>query len=76
MSTIKDIQYETAVVHNAIVKIGALLSLVFGSAGAEIIGHNIMKEGDMDPLLGGKKKAAVFGFCDIHKFTEVTEVLQ
>jgi uncharacterized protein YybS (DUF2232 family) len=34
MSTINDTQYETAIVHNAIVKIGALLSLVFGSAGA------------------------------------------
>lgn len=27
-------QYETAIVQNAILKIGALLSLVFGSAGA------------------------------------------
>lgn len=34
MSLIDNTQYETAVVHNAIVKIGALLSLVFGSAGA------------------------------------------
>lgn len=30
----------------------------------------------MDPLVGGKKKCAIFGFCDIHKFTEVTELLQ
>ena len=34
MSLIDNNQYETAIVHNAIVKIGALLSLVFGSAGA------------------------------------------
>ena len=69
MSTIHDTQYETAIVHNAIVKIGALLSLVFGSAGAEIVGQNILKQGDMNPLIGGKKKCAIFGFCDIHKFT-------
>lgn len=69
-------QYETALVHNAIIKIGALLSLVFGSAGAEIIGSNIMKEGDMNALIDGKKKCAIFGFCDIRNFTEVTELLQ
>lgn len=69
MSTIHDTKYETAIVHNAIVKIGALLSLVFGSAGAEIVGQNIVMEGDMDPLIGGKKKCAIFGFCDIHRFT-------
>ena len=33
-SLINNSQYETAIIHNAIVKIGALLSLVFGSAGA------------------------------------------
>ena len=62
-------QYETALVHNAIVKIGALLSLVFGSAGAEIIGSNLRKEGDINPLIGGKKKCAIFGFCDIRNFS-------
>jgi hypothetical protein len=30
-------------VSNAIIKIGALLSIVFGSAGAEIIGKNIVE---------------------------------
>ena len=69
MSLIDNTQYQTAIVHNAIVKIGALLSLVFGSAGAEIIGSNIMKEGDMNPMIGGKKKCAIFGFCDIRNFT-------
>jgi hypothetical protein len=49
-----------------------LLSLVFGSAGAEIVGTNMMKRGDMNPLIGGKKKCAIFGFCDIKQFTEVT----
>ena len=52
---IDNTQYETALVHNAIIKIGALLSLVFGAAGAEIIGSNIMKEGDMNALIDGKK---------------------
>ncbi len=76
MALVKNSKYETAIVHNAIIKIGALLSLVFGSAGAEIVGSNIMSEGDMNPMIGGKKKCAIFGFCDIKQFTEVTEVLQ
>ena len=35
-----------------------------------------MKEGDMNPMIGGKKKCAIFGFCDIRQFAEITEVLQ
>lgn len=35
-----------------------------------------MKEGDVNPLIGGKKKCAIFGFCDIRNFTEITEILQ
>jgi len=27
-------------------------------------------------MTGGKKKCAIFGFCDIKQFTEVTELLQ
>jgi class 3 adenylate cyclase len=69
-------ELETTVISNAIIKIGALLSIVFGSAGAEIIGSNIIQEGDMNPMIEGKKKCAIFGFCDIRHFTEVTEVLQ
>jgi hypothetical protein len=65
-------ELETTVISNAIIKIGALLSIVFGSAGAEIIGSNILEEGDMNPMIEGKKKCAIFGFCDIRHFTEVT----
>ena len=48
------------------------MSIVFGSAGAEIIGANILEEGDMNPMIEGKKKCAIFGFCDIRHFAEVT----
>ena len=34
-----------------------------------------MNTGDVDPLIAGKKKCAIYGFCDIKNFTEVTEVL-
>lgn len=73
---IEQTEYETGIVHNAILKIGNMLSLVYGSAGAEIIGTNMMKGGDLNPLTGGKKMCAIFGFCDIRNFTDATEVLQ
>lgn len=31
---------------------------------------------DVDPLLPGHKCIAIFGFCDIRRFTDATEVLQ
>ena len=34
------------------------------------------KGGDVDPMLPGKKKYAIFGFCDIRNFTDATEILQ
>ena len=30
----------------------------------------------MNPMLEGKKKCAIFGFCDIRKFTEINEILE
>jgi class 3 adenylate cyclase len=68
--------YETTLIENAIVKIGVLLALGFGDAGSEIIAQNLAHGGDVDPMLPGKRKWAVFGFCDIRSFTDATEVLQ
>jgi hypothetical protein len=30
----------------------------------------------MNPMIEGRKKCAIFGFCDIRHFTEITDVLQ
>lgn len=64
------------IIENAIVKIGFLLALGFGDAGSEIIGSNMAKGGDVDPMIPGKKKCAIYGFCDIRNFTDSTEQLQ
>jgi len=64
------------VIENAITKIGILLALGFGEAGAEIIASNIAQSGDVDPMMAGKRRFSVFGFCDIRNFTDATEVLQ
>jgi len=72
----KDFENETVEIENAIVKIGGLLALGFGEAGSTIVASNMAHSGDIDPMLPGKRKAAIFGFCDIRNFTDATEVLQ
>ena len=69
---------ETEILEKTISKIGALLALSLGDAGAEIISQN-MKEnstGDVNPMIPGKKVCAIYGFCDIRNFTGLTEILQ
>ena len=59
----KEIEYETQTLEKAIVKIGSLLALGFGEAGAGIIGQNMNIEGDIDPMMPGQRTYAIFGFC-------------
>jgi len=69
---------ETVVLEKTIIKIGSLLALGFGEAGAEIIGLN-MQGGDsaaLNAMIPGRRVEAIFGFCDIRNFTDATEVLQ
>ncbi|KAL3817668.1 hypothetical protein ACHAXA_002013 [Cyclostephanos tholiformis] len=72
--------YETHIVQQAIEKITALLRIGFGVAGAEIISSNMAVEGNgsacLNPMIPGKRVYAVFGFCDIHSFDKVTEILE
>lgn len=68
-------QYETAVLERAIVKIGHLLALGFGEAGAGIIGPNMSNGGDLNPMMPGQKTYAIFGFCILNDFIDSTEVL-
>lgn len=51
-------------------------SFTFLSPGAEVIAENIRREGDINPMVPGRKMVAMFGFCDIRQFTDATEVLQ
>jgi hypothetical protein len=48
-------QYETRLLEQSIYKICALLAVGFGDAGAEVIAENIKKEGDLNPIVPGKK---------------------
>ena len=69
-------QYETQILENAIIKIGHLLALGFGEAGAKILSANIRNQGDIGPMIAGQRVFAIFGFCDIRNFTDSTEILQ
>lgn len=67
---------EVKVIQLAIKKIAALLAIGMGEAGNEIIKENLSSYNDLDPMIKGKKKRAIFGFCDIRDFSTVTESLQ
>jgi class 3 adenylate cyclase len=68
--------YETALLESTLTKVGALLQVGFGAAGAEIIAHNMAQGSEIDPMVKGKLITSVYGFCDIRQFTDTTECLQ
>jgi class 3 adenylate cyclase len=70
-----DHKYETQLLEQTIVKIGQMLQIGFGAAGASIIGKN-MKAGALNPMVPGKMITSIYGFCDIRNFTDTTECLQ
>eukprot|EP00736_Rhodelphis_marinus_P009566 Rmarinus@m.27539 len=67
---------ELDVIQTALSKIGGLLQIGFGEAGADIISANLTEEGGIDALVPGKRMYGIFGFCDIRDFTAATECLQ
>jgi len=68
---------ETVILEKTIIKLGGLLALGFGEAGAEIIGQN-MRGGTagVNAMVPGQKVDAIIGFCNIRNFTDATEVLK
>jgi class 3 adenylate cyclase len=69
--------FEVKTIEAAVIKISALLAIGFGEAGEAIIKHNL-KHGtqEVNPMVKGRKKIAIFGFCDIRQFPIVNECLQ
>eukprot|EP00434_Breviolum_minutum_P010322 symbB.v1.2.009108.t1/scaffold573.1/size222803/17 len=69
---------ETVILEKTIIKLGSLLALGFGEAGANIISHN-MKGSDsagVNAILPGMKVDCVIGLCRVLDFGTATEVLQ
>ena len=68
---------EMKIMRNQILKIGKLLVLVFSNAGSKIITDTITSQyDDVRMQTDGYKTMAIFGFCDVRDFTEMTQVLQ
>eukprot|EP00934_Nitzschia_sp_Nitz4_P004902 Nitzschia sp. Nitz4//scaffold133_size116822//8420//11773//NITZ4_003791-RA/size116822-processed-gene-0.48-mRNA-1//-1//CDS//3329535348//4892//frame0 len=70
---------ETSFLMSTILRIGSLMKVGFGSAGVEIIRHNLQQGQNQDTLIlnsQGSTVSCVFLFCDIRQFTDATECLQ
>ena len=67
--------YETHIIEETLGKVGQLMQVGFGAAGAEIIKQNL-QSGSFDPMIKGKRITAIYMFCDIRSFTDTTECLQ
>eukprot|EP00070_Physeter_catodon_P037065 XP_028343959.1 uncharacterized protein LOC112063197 [Physeter catodon] len=73
----KKTELETSMLESTILKIGGLLQVGFGEAGANVISRNMKSgDGDLNIMIPGEKIQAIFGFCNIRQFTELTECLQ
>jgi len=69
-------QLETTMLETTILKIGGLLRVGFGEAGAQIIGTSIAsEEGELSIKVPGRKVIAIYGFCKVSDFVEVTDCL-
>jgi len=74
-------EYETRLLETTIEKITGLLRVGFGEAGAGIISANLQvqtsggESAAVNPLLPGVRIYAVIGFCDIHHFEEINQLL-
>jgi class 3 adenylate cyclase len=69
---------ETTMLLQTINKIGGLMRVGFGEAGASVIAKNLKNsEGNRLDLTGaGTLIHSIFGFCDVRNFTDTTECLQ
>ena len=68
-------QYETVMLERSLMKIGGLLQVGFGAAGADIIARN-MGRGDMRLMEPGRKITSIFGFGIIEEFTDTVSCLE
>merc|ERR1719265_2675264 len=69
---------EKVILERTIIKLGSLLALGFGEAGANIIGHN-MKGSDsagVNAMIPGIRVECIMGIARIQDFGIATEVLQ
>eukprot|EP00605_Chrysophyceae_sp_TOSAG23-4_P002664 GSChrysophyteH1.ASY1.ANO1.2940.1 assembled CDS len=67
---------ETTALLATITKIGRLMKVGFGEAGASVIASSMSHGTEVNLLGGGHMIHSIFGFCDVRQFTDTTECLQ
>lgn len=69
---------ETVILEKTIIKLGSLLALGFGEAGANIIEQNMhgVDSASVDAMVMGKRVECIVGNARIRNFSSATEVLQ
>lgn len=68
---------ETVILEKTIIKLGWLLSLVFGEAGANIVSQNMSgSSAGVNAMVAGSRVDAIIGHARIRNFSTATEVLQ
>lgn len=69
---------ETVILEKTIIKLGSLLALGFGEAGANIIGHNLESSDSagVNGMVEGVRVEAIIGVVRIQDFSTATEVLK
>ena len=68
---------EALVIEESINKISELLILGFGQAGCRIISKSLFEvDKEIDDIFSGEKTYAIFGFCYIMQFNDLTQILQ
>merc|ERR1740117_2015953 len=68
---------ETKILEMTIIKLGSLLALGFGEAGANIIGANLSGEGaGVNAMIPGVRVDCIIGTARVRNFSTATEVLQ
>ena len=63
---------ETVILESTLIKLGGLLAVGFGVAGAEIIKGNMSgtDSSGVNAMIAGTKVEAIFGFCNIRNFDQ------
>ncbi|CAE7560090.1 cya [Symbiodinium pilosum] len=69
---------ETVILEKTIIKLGSLLALGFGEAGADIIGKNMSgsDSAGVNAMVPGRKCECIVGILRVRDFSTATEVLQ
>eukprot|EP00917_Polyrhabdina_sp_WS-2016_P032845 GHVP01069966.1.p1 GENE.GHVP01069966.1~~GHVP01069966.1.p1 ORF type:complete len:885 (+),score=184.61 GHVP01069966.1:1633-4287(+) len=72
----QEITKEAKLLEETLVRFGSLLALGFGEAGVKIISDSFLtSDGEFDSLASGRRVSAIFGFCDIRNFTQISELM-